>query len=39
MTWISLIAEPGTAGFYYPLGFRPMKGYVPMIYREEEDYS
>jgi ribosomal protein S18 acetylase RimI-like enzyme len=39
MTWIGLIAEPGTAGFYYPLGFRPMKGYVPMIYREGENHS
>jgi GNAT superfamily N-acetyltransferase len=32
ITWIALIAEPGTEHFYLPSGFSPMKGYVPMRY-------
>ena len=32
ITWISLIAEPGTYTFYEPLGFRVMKDYLPMKY-------
>lgn len=39
MTWISLIAEPGLEGFYLTLGFRPMKGYVPMLYQGGENHS
>ncbi|MEN6609576.1 MAG: GNAT family N-acetyltransferase [Methanoregulaceae archaeon] len=39
MTWISLIAEPGMEGFYLSLGFRPMKGHVPMVYQERENHS
>lgn len=31
--WIGLIAEPGTAAFYRGLGFRPMRGAVPMRWR------
>jgi GNAT superfamily N-acetyltransferase len=30
ITWIALIAEPGTDGFYQTLGFKPMERYVPM---------
>jgi ribosomal protein S18 acetylase RimI-like enzyme len=30
--WIALVAEPGTAGFYQPLGFALMDNYVPMRY-------
>ena len=39
ITWIALIAEPGTETFYLPNGFSPMTGYVPMRYtlRNEED--
>jgi GNAT superfamily N-acetyltransferase len=33
VTWIALIAEPGTEQFYQPLGFRPMEGHVPLIHR------
>jgi GNAT superfamily N-acetyltransferase len=33
ITWIGLIAEPGSEEFYLPLGFERMEGYVPMIYR------
>jgi len=33
LTWIGLIAEPGSAPFYVPLGFREMEGHIPMIYR------
>ncbi|MBP1928509.1 ribosomal protein S18 acetylase RimI-like enzyme [Methanolinea mesophila] len=32
ITWIALIAEPGTEHFYLPNGFSPMTGYVPMRY-------
>lgn len=38
--WIGLIAEPGTEQFYLPLGFRRMKGYIPLLYdsgREDSD--
>jgi aralkylamine N-acetyltransferase len=33
VTWIALIAEPGTEKFYMPSGFERMEGYVPMIYK------
>jgi len=33
VTWIALIAEPGSEHFYQPLGFEPMQGHVPLIYR------
>jgi aralkylamine N-acetyltransferase len=32
ISWIGLIAEPGTEKFYIPAGFSRMEGYVPMIY-------
>jgi len=32
ITWIALIAEPGTEQFYVPSGFKRMEGYVPMIF-------
>jgi GNAT superfamily N-acetyltransferase len=38
--WIGLIAEPGSEQFYLPLGFRRMKGYIPLLYetaREDSD--
>jgi len=35
ITWIGLIAEPETEEFYQPLGFSPMKGHVPLLYRGE----
>jgi ribosomal protein S18 acetylase RimI-like enzyme len=35
ITWIALIAEPDTEKFYQPLGFLPMQGYVPLIFRGE----
>lgn len=35
ISWISLIAEPGTEKFYLPLGFRLMERHVPLIYRGE----
>jgi len=35
ITWIALIAEPGTEKFYLPLGFLPMQGHVPLIFRGE----
>ena len=31
ISWIGLIANPGTADFYRDLGFQVMKDYVPMI--------
>jgi ribosomal protein S18 acetylase RimI-like enzyme len=33
IAWIGLIAEPDTAEFYQPLGFRIMDGHIPLIYR------
>lgn len=35
ITWIALIAEPGTERFYLPLGFHSMEGYVPLLFRGE----
>jgi ribosomal protein S18 acetylase RimI-like enzyme len=35
LTWIALIAEPGSEVFYLPLGFSRMVGHVPLIYRGE----
>lgn len=32
LSWIGLIAEPGSEHFYEELGFRPMKEHVPMLY-------
>jgi len=32
ITWVSLIAEPGTESFYFPQGFKPMQGYVPLLW-------
>jgi GNAT superfamily N-acetyltransferase len=32
ITWIGLIAQPGTDAFYRSLGFEPMAGHVPMLY-------
>jgi len=34
--WIGLIAEPGQEGFYSPLGFKSMKGHMPMRYQTGE---
>jgi ribosomal protein S18 acetylase RimI-like enzyme len=36
ITWIALIAEPGTEQFYVPSGFERMEGYIPMIFRNHE---
>jgi ribosomal protein S18 acetylase RimI-like enzyme len=33
ITWIALIAEPGTEDFYAGLGFSPMRDHVPMKFR------
>jgi ribosomal protein S18 acetylase RimI-like enzyme len=33
ITWIALIAEPGTEDFYAQLGFFPMKEHTPMKFR------
>ncbi len=35
ISWIALIAEPGSEEFYRPLGFTRMEGHVPLIYRGE----
>jgi GNAT superfamily N-acetyltransferase len=36
ISWIGLIAEPGTENFYLPFGFHPMEGHTPLIYRSDE---
>ena len=28
--WIGLVGEPGTGEFYARLGFKPLKGFIPM---------
>lgn len=33
ITWIALVAEPGTLDFYAGSGFVPMEGHVPMRFR------
>ena len=35
VSWIALIAEPGTDVFYQTLGFKPMERYVPMRFPSE----
>jgi ribosomal protein S18 acetylase RimI-like enzyme len=32
LSWIGLIAEPGTQAFYEPLGFGALAGYLPMLH-------
>ena len=32
ISWIALVAEPGTRSFYEPLGFTVMEDYTPMKY-------
>jgi len=36
ISWISLIAEPGTELFYRPLGFHPMGGYIPLLWKSDQ---
>ncbi len=36
IVWIGVIAEPGSDKLYRGLGFKPMKGNVPMLYQLEE---
>jgi GNAT superfamily N-acetyltransferase len=33
ITWIALIAEPGTEDFYTGIGFVPMKDHIPLRFR------
>ncbi len=33
ISWIGLIAQPGTEKFYRSLGFTPMEGHVPMLFQ------
>lgn len=35
ITWLALVAEPDTEAFYYPLGFHPMQGHVPLLWKGE----
>ena len=35
VTWVSLVAAPGTDAFYLPLGFRPMPGYIPLLLEDD----
>nr|WP_319376821.1 GNAT family N-acetyltransferase [uncultured Methanoregula sp.] len=36
VTWIGLVAEPGTDRFYKPLGFLPLEGYVPLLLQGDD---
>ena len=33
ISWIGVIAEPGSAGLYAALGFMPLTGHLPMLYQ------
>ncbi|HUW86203.1 MAG TPA: GNAT family N-acetyltransferase [Methanoregula sp.] len=35
ISWIGLIAEPDTEKFYLPLGFHPMEGHTPLLFRSD----
>ncbi len=35
ITWLALVAEPDTEAFYRPLGFHPMRGHVPLLWKGE----
>jgi len=35
VTWVALVAEPGTETFYNALGFRRMEGHIPMRWYPE----
>ncbi len=35
ITWIGLIAQPGTDSFYRSLGFESLKGHKPMLFHDE----
>lgn len=35
ISWLGLIAEPGTEPFYHPLGFEPMQGYIPLLWKSD----
>ena len=35
ISWIGIIAEPGTENFYLPFGFHPMEGHTPLIFRSD----
>ena len=35
ITWIGLIAQPGTDAFYKSLGFAPLRGHKPMLFQEK----
>jgi GNAT superfamily N-acetyltransferase len=35
ISWIGLIAEPGTENFYLPFGFYPMEGHIPLKFRSD----
>ncbi|TAM49970.1 MAG: N-acetyltransferase [Acidobacteria bacterium] len=37
ISWIGLVAEPGTQAFYEPLGFRALVGYLPMLHGDRPD--
>jgi GNAT superfamily N-acetyltransferase len=37
ITWIGLVAEPGTAEFYQTIGFSRMEGYIPMLHGRLND--
>ena len=36
ISWIGLIAEPGSSQFYTALGFKPMEHHIPMLYTLEK---
>ena len=39
ISWIGLIAQPGTDNFYRSHGFEPMAGHVPMIYQRGQEIA
>ncbi|MCU0292953.1 MAG: GNAT family N-acetyltransferase [Thermoanaerobaculaceae bacterium] len=39
ISWIGLVAEPGTRGFYETLGYRAQPGFELMLHEEKSDGS
>ncbi|WP_067051652.1 GNAT family N-acetyltransferase [Methanofollis ethanolicus] len=39
ISWIGLVAQPGTIPFYERHGFAPMKGHVPMLLGENHAHT
>lgn len=39
ISWVGVIAEPGSAGLYAALGFTPLTGHLPMLYQSGDPHA